>query len=370
MKWNWQQKNWPHFTYQKSSLEGLEHLFLQRSGILMGTQRHLQEEDKNTLKIELICDEALKTSAIEGDYLNRDSLQSSLRRHFGLATDHRKIPPAEQGIAEMMVDLYETYDQVLTHESLFSWHQKLSKGRKDLENIGAYRTHASPMQVVSGSVYKPKIHFEAPPSKTVKTEMKQFLEWFNASVQGAAQALPALTRAGLAHLYFVSIHPFEDGNGRIGRALSEKTLSQSLGQPTLIALAQTIEVHRKSYYTALEQNNKSMEVTPWLLYFGQTILDAMTTTQKRIEFLIEKTKLYEQLNGLLNERQAKVIARLFKEGISGFKGGLSADKYIRITKTSKATATRDLHDLVSKGALTKTGELKYTRYYVKINFSK
>jgi len=366
MKWNWQQKDWPHFTYNKNSLEELELLFLKRSGILIGIQRHLQEEDKNTLKVELICDEALKTSAIEGDYLDRASLQSSIRRHFGLGTDNRRIPPAEQGIAEMMVDLYETHDQALTHQSLFSWHRKLNKGRKDLENIGAYRTDPFPMQVVSGYAHNPKIHFEAPPSKRVRLEMNQFTQWFNASAQETA--LPALTRAGLAHLYFVSIHPFEDGNGRIARALAEKALSQSLGQPTLIALAQMIETHRKLYYNALEQNNRSMEVTPWLLYFGRTILDAMTTTQKRIEFLIEKTKFYERLSGQMNERQAQVVARLFKEGVAGFKGGLSADKYIHITKTSKATATRDLHDLVGKGALTKTGELKHTRYYLNINF--
>lgn len=369
MKWNWQQKDWPHFTYKKSSLQELELLFLKRSGVLIGMQRHLQEKDKNALRVEVICDEALKTSAIEGDYLNRDSLQSSIRRHFGLATDNQKIPSAELGIAEMMVDLYETHDQAITHESLFSWHRKLSQGRTDLENFGAYRTDTSPMQVVSGYVHKPKIHFEAPPSKRMKPEMKLFMEWFNASAPGAGQALPALTRAGLAHLYFVSIHPFEDGNGRIARALAEKALSQSLGQPTLIALAQTIEAHRKLYYAELEKNNKSMEVTPWLLYFGQTILDSITTTQKSIEFLIEKTRFYEKFNGQLNERQLRIVARLFKEGVAGFKGGLSADKYIHITKTSKATATRDLHDLVEKGALTKTGELKHTRYYLKIDLA-
>src|SRR3989338_7927860 len=222
MKWNWQQNGWPHFAYKKSPLEELELLFLKRSGILIGIQRHLRGEDKNTLKVELISDEALKTSAIEGDYLDRESLQSSIRRHFGLATDNRKIPVAEQGIAEMMVDLYETHGQTLTHEGLFSLHRKLSKGRKDLQNIGAYRTGASPMQVVSGYVHKPKIHFEAPPSNRMRSEMRQFIEWFNASAPGRGRLLPALTRAGLAHLYFVSIHPFEDGNGRIARALAEK----------------------------------------------------------------------------------------------------------------------------------------------------
>jgi Fic family protein len=368
-KWNWQQNSWPQFTLKKNSLLELESLFLKSSGILVGTLKHLKKEDQDTLKVELLSDEALKTSEIEGEILNRESLQSSIRRQFGLATDRRTIPPAEQGIAEMMIDLYKTFAQPLTHESLFLWHQKLCKGRKGLKRVGAYRSHTDPMRVVSGYVHKPKIHFEAPPSKVMKPEMKQFIKWFNASAPDGDHILPALIRSGMAHLYFVSIHPFEDGNGRIGRAISEKVLSQCLGQPTLIALAQTTEAQKKSYYNALEQNNKSMEITPWLFYFGKTILDSMDYTQKRIEFLIEKTKFYDQFKGQMNFRQEQVIARMFKEGIEGFKGGLSAENYIRITKTSKATATRDLQDLVRKGAFTKTGELKYTRYALNIKVS-
>lgn len=364
-KWNWQQKTWPQFRYHQQDLQALEAKFLQESGIFIGALKHLKKDDQDTLTVDLLSDEALKTSEIEGEYLNRESLQSSIRRQFGLVTDKHQIPPAEQGIAEMMIDLYKTFADPLTHQALFFWHQKLCKGRRDLENVGAYRTHADPMQVVSGYVHKPKIHFEAPPSKSVKSEMQRFIEWFNISGFGDG-SLPVLTRSGIAHLYFVSIHPFEDGNGRVARALAEKVLSQSLQRPTLIALAQTIEAHKKSYYDALEQNNKSTEITPWLLYFGQTVLESMTTTQKRIEFFIEKTKFYERFKPQINERQEMVIARIFKEGIEGFKGGLSAENYIRITKTSKATATRDLQDLVEKGALKKTGQLKYTRYFLSL----
>jgi Fic family protein len=180
-------------------------------------------------------------------------------------------------------------------------------------------------------------------------------------------ALPALTRAGIAHLYFVSIHPFEDGNGRIGRALAEKSLAQNLGRPTLIAWAYTIERSRKAYYTALERNNNDLEITEWLTYFAQTILDAQTNTIKRLDFYLAKAKLYEKLRGQLNERQEKAIARMFREGIDGFKGGLSAENYISITKTSRATATRDLQDLVEKGALTRIGQLRHTRYHLNIS---
>ena len=200
----------------------------------------------------------------------------------------------------------------------------------------------------------------------MKDEMEAFVAWFNETGPNGRRALSALTRAGIAHLYFECIHPFEDGNGRIGRALAEKSLAQNLGQPSLIALAYTIERGRKAYYAALERNNKDNEITDWLTYFAETVLEAQGNTIKRVDFYVAKAKLYERLRGQLSERQEKVIARMFREGIDGFKGGLSAENYISIAKTSRATATRDLQDLVAKGALTKTGELRHTRYHLNL----
>ena len=179
--------------------------------------------------------------------------------------------------------------------------------------------------------------------------------------------MPARASAGMAHLHFVCIHPFEDGNGRIGRAIAEKALSQCLGQPTLIALSHAIQERKKAYYESLEKNNKDNEITDWLVYFANTILEAQGYTQRLIDFLIEKSRLYEKLRGKMNSRQEKIIARMLREGPDGFKGGLSAEKYLSIAKTSRATATRDLQDLVEKGALRKTGELKYTRYWLSIS---
>ena len=161
----------------------------------------------------------------------------------------------------MMVDLYRSFDTPLTHETLSEWHNMLMNGRQD-------RTHVKPMQVVSGTMHKPTVHFEVPPSSHVGEEMEGFVQYFEQSREGEEQSLPALTRAGIAHLYFVSIHPFEDGNGRIGRAIAEKSLAQSLGHPTLIALAYTIERNRKAYYEQLELNNKDNDITGWLVYFG------------------------------------------------------------------------------------------------------
>ena len=366
MAWNWQKNDWPRFTYKKSAIADLEARFSHQSGIFLGALKHVSTEDKNTLIVDLMSTEALKTSEIEGEILNRDSLQSSIRRNFGLDAKNQKIPPAEQGIAEMMVDLYKTFNKPLSHGQLFAWQKMLMKGRRDLNALGAYRTHEAPMQVVSGAIHKPKVHFEAPPSKVMQREMTQYIKWLNDTAPDGKSPLPALTRAGIAHLYFVCIHPFEDGNGRIGRALAEKVLSQCLGQPTLIALSYTIQERKKAYYENLEKNNKDSEITAWLVYFANTILEAQGYTQELIDFLIEKSKLYEKLRGKMNERQEKVIARMFREGPEGFKGGLSAEKYLGIAKTSRATATRDLQDLVKKSALLKTGERKYTRYWLNI----
>jgi len=364
MHWNWQQPDWPKFTYDKTRLETLEADFLLQTGILIGVLKHVAVAEHERLTVELLSDEALKTSEIEGEYLNRDSVQASILKQFGLAAgEHGKpVPDAEQGIADMMVDLYRCYAEPLSHDRLFTWHGMLMRGRDDLNVLGGYRTHPEPMQVVSGYIHKPKIHFEAPPSEHILEEMDRFCDWFNQSAPTGREPLSALIRAGMAHLYFVSIHPFEDGNGRIARALAEKALAQCLGQPSLILLAGCIQENRRPYYDALEKANKQNEITGWLHYFGETILTAQKATRQRVEFIIEKAKLYERTAGKLNARQEKALARVFAEGPKGFTGGLSADNYIRITKTSRATATRDLNDLVERGVFRKTGERKHTRY--------
>jgi Fic family protein len=365
-KWNWQQDDWPRFRLDKSALEEREAKFLLQGGRLLGALLHIRDDDKSALTVDLISNEALKTSEIEGEYLNRESVQSSIRRNFGLDTDARRIPPAEQGIADMMMDLYRSFAEPLTHETMFRWHGMLTAGRRDLKNIGAYRTDSEPMQIISGPIGDPKIHFEAPPSAAMEKEMEGFVNWFNDTASHGNAALPALTRAGIAHLYFLTIHPFEDGNGRIARALAEKALSQVLGQPTLIALSQTIQKNKKSYYEALHRSSRENEITAWLVYFADTVLQAQETTQRMIDFLIQKTKLYDRVKSRLNERQEKALARIFREGVEGFKGGVSAEKYISITGAARATATRDLQGLVDKGVLIRTGVLKSTRYHLNL----
>ncbi|WP_286755300.1 Fic family protein [Roseivirga sp. UBA838] len=370
MPWNWKKKGWPHFKYDLTRFASFEKKYLHNSGLLDGSLKHLDSQEDESLKLELLIDEALYTSEIEGEILNRDSLKSSIRKHLGLKTDMKRVPPAEEGIADMMVSLYKTYEKPLTHEMMFEWHKMLTLGRRDLIDIGAYRTHEDSMQVVSGSINKPKVHFEAPPSERVPKEMEEFVGWFNRMSTSEEAGLYPLVFSGIAHLYFESIHPFEDGNGRIGRALSIKAISQQMGKPALLAFSKVIQQNKKDYYEALNKNSFDLNINPWLEYYAQTVLKAQEYTQKLIDFLIEKTKLYQKFDKHLNERQAKVIDRVFREGLEGFKGGLSAANYIRIAQTTASTATRDLQSLVEMGALKRTGERKATRYYLSLEINK
>lgn len=366
MAWNWQQPDWPNFSWDPARLRQAEERFLVAGGSFAGTVKHLGDDDREQLVIDAISLEALTTSEIEGEFLDRASVQSSIRKQLGLAADKRGVRPAEQGIGEMMVDVSQTFHEPLSEEVLCNWHRSLAKGRTDLQDIGRYRTGTEPMQVVSGAPYDSKMHFEAPPSTQVPTEMTRFIEWFNRTAPRHEDALPALTRAGLAHLYFESIHPFEDGNGRIGRAVSEKALSQALGQPTLTALAATILIKRRAYYDALEAANKQNEATDWLAWFAGTVIEAQQRAAARVEFVLDKIRLLDRLRGQLNERQEKALLRMLREGPAGFQGGLSASNYMTITGTTSATTTRDLTDLVSKGALTRTGERRHARYHLNI----
>ena len=362
MTWNWQTDEWPHFKYKPlSNIDNTR--FSLQAGQLLGLYHAISPDDQMSLIINLISDESVETSEIEGEHLSRHSVQSSIRRHFGLQADHRNVTLAEQGIADMMVDLYRAWQTPLTHHTLYRWHSMLMQGHPGLPDVGRYRTDSEPMQVISGPLQKQIVHFEAPPSDHMMTEMTRFISWFNETGPDGANRLPPVIRAGLAHLYFVSIHPFSDGNGRIARALAQKALAQNAGHPLLIVLSQAIQADKKSYYAALERNNKTMDVTDWLDYFSRTITDAQVRTQGLIHFIVFKTRLYERVKDQLNDRQHKILARLFQAGPAGFAGGLSAANYRRIIgPIPPATITRDLQDMVEKNILTRTGERKATRY--------
>lgn len=365
MMWNWQQPDWPNFTWDANRLVLAEREFLIGGGILFGAFKHLAPDDQNYIAVEAMSTEALTTSEIEGEILDRASVQSSIQRQLGLKANERYVRPGERGIAEMMVDLYRSSAAPLTDDMLFNWHRLIMAGSR-IADIGKYRTGEEVMQVVSSNLANPKVHFEAPPSRRVPSEMARFVDWFNRTGSDGPGRLPALARAGIAHLYFESIHPFVDGNGRIGRAIAEKSLADSLGQPTLTSLGATILSRRSDYYAALEAASKSNEITAWLVWFAGVAIESGRRTIALTEFFIDKTKMFDRLNGKLNARQEKALLRVFAEGPSGFRGGLSAGNYTSITGASAATTTRDLADLVEKGVLTRTGERRHVRYHLAV----
>ena len=332
-------------------------------GVILGATRHLDGEGRESLAIELLSDEALTTSAIEGEVLDRQSVQSSIRHQLGLAADSRRSSDAERGVAEMMVHVYRGIDAPLDEATLCSWNSMLLQGRRGLRDVGRFRSHDKPMQVVSGRIDEPKVHFEAPPSPHVIPEMQAFIEWFNTTAKQGPEPLPAVTRAGIAHLYFESIHPFEDGNGRIGRAISEKALAQGIGAPIVTSLAATILARRREYYEHLDAAGRSCEITAWLGWFAGIVLEAQLRTRAQVEFLIDKSRLLEDMRDRVEPRQLRVLERVLREGPSGFAGGLSAGNYATIAKVSASTATRDLAGLVEAGALTRTGERRHARYH-------
>ncbi|MCB1230614.1 MAG: Fic family protein [Verrucomicrobiae bacterium] len=366
MRWNWQLPDWPDFTYDAEALRSLEAAFLRDSGRISGTFSHLDSLEQDGIRIELLTDEGMQTSRIEGEILDRQSVQASLQQGFGLKVDRQRgIGPRERGIADLLVDNWQRFANPLDDKMLCGWHRKLMLAQLEDTSLGSYRTGDEPMQIVTGDPFDPEVHFEAPPSSTVAGEMSAFLNWFNETTPNEKNIpISALTRSALTHLRFQSIHPFVDGNGRIGRAISEKALFQATGRPLLVALSETIEAERKQYYEALAATRFTNETTEWIVWFGGMVLKSIHTSLQRIEFVIQKTRFFDRFGDRFNPRQAKALRRMFREGPSGFEGGLSAGNYLTITKTSAATARRDLGELVRMGALAKTGQRKGTRYFL------
>lgn len=356
MVWNWELAQWPHFRFDPERISPQGKKFLLQAGSASAFLKNIEKQEYHYFVVEILSSEGLESSKIEGEILDRESLQSSIKQHFGIHP-RKKDGNKESRMAKLLCDVYDSFDKPLTHEMLWRWHAELFKDESHIEDCGKYRTHAEPMQIVSHRYDSPQVFFEAPPSAKVHDEMSRFMHWFNSSEEE-----PILIRAAIAHVYFESIHPFEDGNGRIGRILVEKVLSQGVERPILIAVSKVLEKKKKEYYAALERCNRTLEVDHWVKFFADAILLAQEETMKLLYFLIEKAKVLSSLTGKINPRQEKVLLRMFAEGPSGFKGGLSAENYISMAKTSRATATRDLNELVHLGVLVKTGELRHTRY--------
>lgn len=354
--YNWQQPDWLQFRFSLDNCENELQRISEKTGRVSGLLEGLPVADQEDLLVDMMLAEAIKTSAIEGEYPNRNDVLSSIRKNLGLVTGPEFIKDrSADGLGELMIKVRRSFAEKLTEETIFDWHRLLFAGNRRI-TAGEWRRHEEPMQVVSGAIGKEKVHFEAPPSNQVPDAMKKFIEWFNITAPGAEQVIVyAPVRAAIVHLYFETIHPFEDGNGRIGRALAEKALSQTIGRPVLLSLSRTIEADKKRYYSALENAQRSNEITDWIHYFVQTTLAAQTDAEVQVEFTLKKTKFFATYLAQLNERQLTVIRRMFEEGPKGFEGGMNARKYIGITKTSKATATRDMQQLLEIGAFVQSG---------------
>jgi Fic family protein len=242
----------------------------------------LSETEQTEAKINLMFSEAIKTSEIEGEYLSRKDVMSSIRRNLEL---NPELPISKdkrvEGITELMPAIRKHFKVPLTEKILFD-------GSKGIQ-VGQWRSHEEPMQIVSGAIGREVVHFEAPPSSKVPSEMNRFITWFNQSKKSIKKPI---TRSAIAHLYFETIHPFEDGNGRIGRAIAEKALSHSIGRPVLFSLSKSIENNRNNYYDALKAAQRSNEIIVWINYFVQTVLDAQIDAEQEIEFTLKKSRSF------------------------------------------------------------------------------
>jgi Fic family protein len=354
MRWIWQQSDWPDFRYDKRILEDRDIAFRINSERLTGCFEALPMAYQEDATIDLMLSEVIKTSAIEGEELDRESVRSSLLSLITSDTLPKTSDQKAAGAASLLVDVRKNWQAPLTNELLGKW-QSMAVPEQRYTSIvrGAYRNDPSPMQIVSGPYGRERVHYEAPPAARVPEEMAKLLGWYNqSSPLNGGQMLPGIARAGIAHLWFEVIHPFDDGNGRVGRAIADHALSQYLGYPTTACLATAIEADKKSYYLQLEKASRgSLDINGWLDYFSDTVNQAQEIAREEVDFVLAKTRFYEAYGDQLNDRQARMVSRVFSEGRKGFEGGITTRKYEAITKCPNRTASRDLSDLVAKGII-------------------
>ncbi|MBW8332319.1 MAG: Fic family protein [Prolixibacteraceae bacterium] len=363
MKYNWQLQGWPKFSFETTDVQPLILEFAKETGeingMILGLPNHLKQE---TL-LQLMMLEAIKTSEIEGEYISREDVFSSLRNNLGL--NDIPVPVKDRratGIAQLMTEVRKSFQEPLAIDTLKTWHNLLMAGTRNI-NRGEWRSGNAPMQVISGAVGREVVHFEAPPSEQVPAEMEAFVRWYNsADFPLKGEIAEAVLKSAIAHLYFESIHPFEDGNGRIGRAIAEKALSQSLKRPVTLSLSKTIEKNKKDYYNALKEVQRSLDITSWIQYFTQVILDAQRDAKSMVQFTLKKSQFFDRYRDKLNERQSKAVLKVMEQGAEGFEGGMTAKKYMSITRASKATATRDLQQLYDLGVFIREGGGRSVRY--------
>ena len=353
-QWIWQYPNWPNFSWDMSQLATVLAQARQSQGVVQGMSQLLDADLNNEALASILIQDGMTTSAIEGEHLDLASVRSSVANQLGLP--NAGLPKASRtvdGLVEVLLDAMQQHQKTLTINRLCAWQAALfPTGRSGMRDIivGQFRGEA-PMRVISGRVGKETVHFEAPPSHTINQEVERFLHWFNQPIEQLG--MDGLIRAGVAHLWFITIHPFEDGNGRITRALTDMALAQDEGQSMrLFSLSAQIHSQREAYYDILEQTQKGgLDITHWLMWFLTQVQQATQLAQTTIAGTLNKAKFWiKHQNTPLNARQRKVLNRMLDQ-MDGFEGGMNTRKYVSLTQTSRATAYRELAQMVAWGCI-------------------
>jgi len=376
-RWIWQSADWPRLRYDAQRLAATLAHAHRMYGRVEGKAAAIGLFNVSQVRLDALADEVMATAEIEGQRLPPNAVLSSVMRRLGLDSSG-PVNHAVEGLVDVLSDASSAFDQALDEDRLCRWQSALFPGGTvGIQRIvvGRYRDHDDPMQIVSGVLGREVVHYEAPASRDVAAQMGQFLDWFEASKpQPAAPAqagspMDGIARAAIAHLWFESIHPFEDGNGRIGRAIIDMALAQSFQQPLrLCSLSRQLLRSRSAYYDALNTSQRGgCDLTNWVEWFALQWVAACQFTSAVIDQALIKQHFWEQhASHALHERQRKVLQRLLDAGDGGFLGGLNADKYIKMTHVSKATATRDLSQMVAGGQLRSYGVGKALRYVVNV----
>ncbi len=364
MPYIWESRDWPHFRWDAADVYPNCYRYALNAGHLAREITPLSEQEREDAVIALMVAEAQKTSSIEGESVSARAVRAAIHKLLGrTATENRQNARA-RGIARLMVAARQHFSAALNAGSLCDWHKQFLG---DLQE-GAGRWRRQPVWIVSGPARDKRVDYEGPPATRVAEEMARFIEWFNAS-----ESLPGPVRAGVAHLYFECIHPFEDGNGRMGRAIAEIALSQEMGSGVLLSLSSVIEQRRQEYYAALKLASScaSTDITGWLEWWTQCVLDAQIEARNQFRCLVRRKQFWSAFREQVNSRQEKVLTHMLHEGSAGgearMSANMSAKEYRRLTGCSKPTATRDLTALVRIGALKRLpGGGRSTRYAVQL----
>lgn len=368
-RWIWQTPGWPAWRFDAQALQPAISAARLAQGRLLGLASSLQMIDLAELQLTEWTQEAIATAQIEGEVLQVNSVRASAARRLGLPSASATVRDARtEATLDVLQAAVGQWQRPLAQDDLFAWHAALfPTGRSGLQAIvtGGWRTHAEPMQIVTPRMGKPDVvHYQAPASADVTAHMAAWLQWFNAS-QGA---IDGLARAALAHLWFEAVHPFEDGNGRIGRAVVELALAQDMQSPQRLMSVSTQLLHaRADYYAQLQAatGRAELEVTPWVQWFATRVQGACEAATQHIQGALEKTRFWSRVQAEhsgLSASQHKALGRLFDAGPQGFVGGLSTEKYVNLTGVSRATAYRELTQLTELGLLVRTGQGRGTRY--------